>query len=135
MTKSKGVGRGGARPGSGRKPNGITSRVEALKDALAALKCGASNFADADRRFVRAMIALGAPNNAIATAFGISEAELLAKFPYELETRASDLNLAKASVSSVRAPRPPLSSTFAYRESTRPEGLTSPHPDAPRRRA
>ena len=132
MTKSKGVGRGGARLGSGRKPNGITSRVEALKDALAALKCGASNFANADRRFVRAMIALGAPNNAIATAFGISEAELLAKFPYELETRASDL---KASVSSVRAPRPPLSSPFAYRESTRPEGLTSPHPDAPRRRA
>ena len=122
MTKSKGVGRGGARPGSGRKPNGITSRVEALKDAL---KCGASNLADADRRFVRAMIALGAPNNAIATAFGISEAELLAKFPYELETR----------VSSVRAPRPPLSSSFAYRESTHPEGLTSPHPDAPRRRA
>ncbi len=132
MTKSKGVGRGGARPGSGRKPNGITSRVEALKDALAALKCGASNFADADRRFVRAMVALGAPNNAIATAFGISEAELLATFPHELETRAGDL---KASVSSVRAPRPPLSSPFAYRESTRPEGLTSPHPDAPRRRA
>jgi len=109
--------------------------VEALKDALAALKCSASSFADADRRFVRAMIALGAPNNAIATAFGISEAELLAKFPYELEACASDLNLAKPSVSSVRAPRPPLSSTFAYRESTRPEGLTSPRPDAPRRRA
>ena len=129
MTKSKGVGRGGARPGSGRKPNGITSRVEALKDAL---KCGASNLADADRRFVRAMVVLGAPNHAIATAFGISEAELLATFPHELETRAGDL---KASVSSVRAPRPPLSSPFAYRESTRPEGLTSPHPDAPRRRA
>ncbi len=90
--------------------------MEALKDALAALKCGASNFADADRRFVRAMIALGAPNNAIATAFGISEAELLTKFPGELESRASDLNLAKASVSLVRAPHPPLSSTFAYRD-------------------
>jgi hypothetical protein len=128
MTKSKGVGRGGARPGSGRKPKAITPRVEALKDALAALECGRSNFGDADRRFVRAMIALGAPNNATAAVFGISEAELLAKFPYELETRAGDLNLAKASVSSVRAPRPPLSSTFAYRESTRPEGLTSPLP-------
>jgi hypothetical protein len=135
MTKSKGIGRGGARPGSGRKPKAITPRVEALKDALAALKCGASNFGDADRPFVRAMIALGAPNNATAAAFGISEAELLAKFPYELETRASDLNLAKASVSSVLAPRPPLSSTFAYRESTRPEGLPSPRPAAPRRRA
>ena len=84
MTKSKGVGRGGARSGSGRKPNGITPRVEALKDALAALKCGASNFADADRRFVRAMIALGAANSATAGALGICEAELLAKFPEEL---------------------------------------------------
>jgi hypothetical protein len=138
MTKSRGVGRGGARPGSGRKPKAITPRVEALKDALAALGCGASNFGnlgDADRRFVRAMIALGAPNNATAAVFGISEAELVAKFPYELEARASDLNLAKASVASVRAPRPPLNSTFAYREATRPEGLTSSRPDAPRRRA
>jgi hypothetical protein len=135
MTKSKGIGRGGVRPGSGRKPNGIAPRAEALKHALAALKCAASNFGDADRRFVKAMIALGAPNSATAGAFGISEAELLAKFPYELETRASDLNPVKASVSSVRATHPPLSSTFAYRESTRPEGLTSPRPDAPRRRA
>jgi hypothetical protein len=134
MTKSKGIGRGGARPGSGRKPKAITPRVAALRDAMAALKCGAS-FGDADRRFVRAMIALGAPNSATAAAFGISEAQLLAKFPYELETRASDLNPATASVSSVRAPHPPFSSTFAYRESTRPEGLTSPRPDAPRRRA
>jgi hypothetical protein len=134
MTKSKGIGRGGARPGSGRKPKAITPRVAALKDAMAALKCG-SSFGDADRRFVRAMLALGAPNSATAAAFGISEAQLLAKFPYELETRAGDLNLATASVSSVRAPHPPLSSTFAYRESTRPERLTSPRPDAPRRRA
>jgi hypothetical protein len=86
MTKSKGIGRGGARPGSGRKPNAITPRVEALKDALAALKCGTSNSRDADRRFVRAMIALGAPNDATAGAFGISEVELLAKFPNELES-------------------------------------------------
>jgi|SRR5260370_14641766 len=92
MTKSKGIGRGGARPGSGRKRNEITPRVEALKGALAglaALKC-ASNFGDADRRFVRAMTALGAPNSATAGAFGISEAELLAKFPDELGSRASD---------------------------------------------
>jgi hypothetical protein len=92
MTKCKGVGRGGARPGSGRKPNAITPRVEALKQALAALKRGASNFGDADRRFVRAMIALGASNHATAGAFGISEADLLAKFPDELESRASDLS-------------------------------------------
>jgi hypothetical protein len=61
--------------------------VEALKDALAALKCGTSTSRDADRRFVRAMIALGAPNNATAGAFGISEVELLAKFPNELESK------------------------------------------------
>jgi len=64
--------------------------VEALKEALAALKCGASKFGDADRRFVRAMIALGAPNSATAGAFGISEAELLAKFPDELGSHASE---------------------------------------------
>jgi hypothetical protein len=96
MTKSKGIGRGGARPGSGRKPKAITPRVEALKDALAALKCGAPNFGDAERRFVRAMIALGAPNNATAGAFGISEAELLAKFPDEL-ARPGDLWQARRS--------------------------------------
>jgi hypothetical protein len=93
MTQSKGIGRGGARPGSGRKRKAITPRVEALKGALvalAALKCGVSNFGDADRRFVRAMTALGAPNIATAGAFGISEAELLAKFPDELGSRASD---------------------------------------------
>ena len=97
MTKSKGIGRGGARPGSGRKPKAITPRVQALKDALAALRCGASKFNDADRRFVRAMIALGAPNNATASAFGISEVELLAKFPDELESRAADLRPARHS--------------------------------------
>jgi hypothetical protein len=90
MTKSRGIGRGGARPGSGRKPKAITPRAAALKDALAALNCGASNFGEADRRFVRAMIALGAPKSATAGAFGISEAELLAKFPNELGSRASD---------------------------------------------
>ena len=100
MTKSRGIGRGGARPGSGRKPKAITPRVQALKDALtalAALRCGASKFNDADRRFVRAMIALGAPNNATAGAFGISEVELLAKFPDELESRAGDLQPARHS--------------------------------------
>jgi hypothetical protein len=51
------------------------------------LSSAASNFSDADRRFVRAMIALGAPNNATAGAFGISETELLAKFPDELQSR------------------------------------------------
>ena len=90
MTKSSGIGRGGARPGSGRKPKAITPRLGALKEALAALKCGASKFGDADRRFVRAMIALGAPNSATAGAFGISEAELLAKFPDELRSHASE---------------------------------------------
>jgi len=61
MVKSKGIGRGGARPGSGRKRKAITSRLEALKNALAALlSSDASNFCDADQRFVRAMIALGA---------------------------------------------------------------------------
>ena len=90
MTKSRGIGRGGARPGSGRKPTAITPRVQALKDALAALRCGASKFNDADRRFVRAMIALGAPNNATASAFGISVVELLAKFPDELQSRPRD---------------------------------------------
>jgi len=64
--------------------------VQALKDALAALKCGASKFDDTDQRFVRAMIALGAPNSATAGVFGISEAELLAKFPDELGSRASE---------------------------------------------
>jgi hypothetical protein len=97
MTKSRGIGRGGARPGSGRKRKAITPRVQALKDALAALRCGASKFNDADRRFVRAMIALGAPNNATASAFGISEVELLAKFPDELESRAADLQPARHS--------------------------------------
>ena len=51
------------------------------------LSSDVSNFSDADRRFVRAMIALGAPNNATAGAFGISEVELLAKFPDELQSR------------------------------------------------
>ena len=85
MVKSKGIGRGGARPGSGRKRKAITSRLEALKNALAALLTSdASNFRDADQRFVRAMIALGAANSATAGALGICEAELLAKFPEEL---------------------------------------------------
>ena len=85
MVKSKGIGRGGARPGSGRKRKAITPRLEALKSALAALLGGgASNFCEADRRFVRAMIALGAANSATAGALGICEAELLAKFPEEL---------------------------------------------------
>jgi hypothetical protein len=85
MVKSKGIGRGGARPGSGRKRKTITPRLEALKSALAALLSGdASNFRDADRRFVQAMIALGAANGATATALGICEAELLAKFAEEL---------------------------------------------------
>jgi hypothetical protein len=53
----------------------------------ALLSSNASNFSDVDRRFVRAMIALGAPNNATAGAFGISEVELLARFPDELESR------------------------------------------------
>ena len=88
MVKSRGIGRGGARPGSGRKRKAITSRVAALRNVLAALlSSNASNFSDVDRRFVRAMIALGAPNNATAGAFGISEVELLAKFPDELESR------------------------------------------------
>jgi hypothetical protein len=88
MTKSRGIGRGGARPGSGRKRKAITSRVAALKNVLAALlSSDASNFRDADRRFVRAMIALGAPNNVTAGAFGISEVELLAKFRDELQSR------------------------------------------------
>jgi hypothetical protein len=69
--------------------------MEALKDAMVALKCGVSNFGDADRRFVRAMIALGAPNNATAGAFGISEAELLTKFPDELKSRAGDPDAAR----------------------------------------
>ncbi len=85
MVKSKGIGRGGARPGSGRKRKAITSRLEALKNALAALlSSDALNFRDADQRFVRAMIALGAANSATAGALGICEAELLAKFPEEL---------------------------------------------------
>ena len=80
MTKSRGIGRGGARPGSGRKRKAITLRLAALKNALAALLSSeVSNLREADRRFVRAMIALGATNNATAVAFGISEAELLAK--------------------------------------------------------
>jgi hypothetical protein len=59
--------------------------MEALKSALAALlSSDASNLREADRRFVRAMMALGAPNNATAGALGISEAELLAKFPDQL---------------------------------------------------
>jgi hypothetical protein len=85
MVKSKGIGRGGARPGSGRKRKAITPRLEALKSALAALLGGGgSNFREADRRFVQAMIALGAANSATAGALGICEAELLAKFPEEL---------------------------------------------------
>jgi len=85
MVKSKGIGRGGARPGSGRKRKAITPRLEALKNALAALlSSDASNFRDADQCFVRAMIALGAANSATAGALGICEAELLAKFPEEL---------------------------------------------------
>ncbi len=92
MVKSKGIGRGGARPGSGRKRKAITSRLAALRNVLAALLSSeASNFSDADRRFVRAMIALGAPNNTTAGAFGISVVELLAKFPDELQSRAGDL--------------------------------------------
>ncbi len=91
MTKSRGIGRGGARPGSGRKRKAITTRLAALKNVLAPLlSSAASNFSDADRRFVRAMIALGAPNNATAGAFGISETELLAKFPDELQSRPRD---------------------------------------------
>jgi len=91
MTKSRGIGRGGARPGSGRKRKAITLRLAALKNALAALQRNdVSNFREADRRFVRAMIALGATNNATAVAFGISELELLAKFPDELECRAGE---------------------------------------------
>jgi hypothetical protein len=66
----------------------MTLRLAALKNALAALlSTDVSNFREADRRFVRAMIALGATNHATAVAFGISEAELLAKFPDELECR------------------------------------------------
>jgi hypothetical protein len=84
MVKSKGMGRGGARPGSGRKRKAITPRLEALKNALAALLSGASNFREVDRCFVRAMFALGAANSATAGALGICEAELLAKFPEEL---------------------------------------------------
>ena len=91
MTKSRGIGRGGPRPGSGRKPKAITSRVAALRNVLAALlSSDVSNFSDADRRFVRAMIALGAPNNVTAGAFGISEVELLAKFRDELQSRPRD---------------------------------------------
>ena len=91
MTKSRGIGRGGARPGSGRKRKAITSRVAALRNVLAALlSSNVSNFSDADRRFVRAMIALGAPNNVTAGAFGISEVELLAKFRDELQSRPRD---------------------------------------------
>jgi hypothetical protein len=91
MTKSRGIGRGGARPGSGRKRKTITLRLAALKNALAALlSTDVSNFREADQRFVRAMIALGATNNATAVAFGISEAELLAKFPDELECRTRE---------------------------------------------
>jgi hypothetical protein len=88
MTKSRGIGRGGARPGSGRKRKAITSRLAALRNVLAPLlSSDVSNFSDADRRFVRAMIALGAPNNVTAGAFGISEVELLAKFRDELQSR------------------------------------------------
>ena len=91
MTKSRGIGRGGVRPGSGRKRKAITSRLAALRNVLAALlSTEASNFSDADRRFVRAMIALGAPNNTTAGAFGISVVELLAKFPDELQSRPRD---------------------------------------------
>jgi hypothetical protein len=102
MTKSRGIGRGGARPGSGRKPKAITPRLEALKDAL--VKCGAPCFGEADRRFVRAMIALGAPKSATAGAFGISEAELLAKFSDELGSCASDQRTAAPSPTTI----PPL---------------------------
>jgi hypothetical protein len=67
MVKSKGIGRGGARPGSGRKRKTITPRLEALKSALAALLSGDAS-----------------TNSATATALGICEAELLAKFAEEL---------------------------------------------------
>ena len=91
MTKSRGIGRGGARPGSGRKRKAITSRLAALRNVLAPLlSSDVSNFSDADRRFVRAMIALAAPNNVTAGAFGISEVELLAKFRDELQSRPRD---------------------------------------------
>jgi hypothetical protein len=70
--------------------------VQALKDALAALWGGASTSREADRRFVQAMIALGAPNTATAGAFGISEAALLAKFPDELGPGTGDLWPAEA---------------------------------------
>jgi hypothetical protein len=99
MTKSRGIGRGGARPGSGRRPNPVTPRLAALKDAL--VKCGAPYFGDADRRFVRAMIALGAPKSATAGAFGISEAELLAKFPDELGSCAGDQRTAAPSPTTI----------------------------------
>jgi hypothetical protein len=104
MTKSKGIGRGGARPGSGPKRKAITLRLEALKGALAALRDSASNSREADRRFVRAMIALDAPNNATAGAFGISEAELLAKFSDELGSCAGDQRTAAPSPTTI----PPL---------------------------
>jgi hypothetical protein len=96
MTESKGIGRGGPRPGSGPKKKAITLRMAALKGALMALKDGATNSREADWRFVRAMIALGAPNHATAGAFGISEAALLARFPDEVAPGAVDLWLAEA---------------------------------------
>jgi hypothetical protein len=64
--------------------------MEALKNALAALISDASNLREADRRFVRAMNALGAPSNATAGALGISKVELLAKFPNELGPSGMD---------------------------------------------
>jgi hypothetical protein len=95
MTESKGIGRGGPRPGSGPKKKAITLRMAALKGALVALKDGASNSREADWRFVRAMNALGAPNHATAGAFGISEAELLARFPADVAPGAPDPWLAE----------------------------------------
>src|SRR5258708_27928025 len=72
MTKSRGIGRGGARAGSGRKRKAITSRVAALRKVLAALlSSDVSNFIDAPLRFVPARIALGAPDNLTAGAIAI----------------------------------------------------------------
>src|SRR5258706_8700720 len=72
MTKSRGIGRGGARPGSGRKRKTITSRVAALKNVLAALLgSNGPDFTHAHPPLLRAMNAFGAPNKVTARAFGI----------------------------------------------------------------
>jgi hypothetical protein len=70
--------------------------MAALKGALVALKDGTLSSREADWRFVRAMIALGAPNHATAGAFCISEAELLARFPDDVARGAVDLWPAEA---------------------------------------